>query len=95
MNDKPKSVATIPIKVVTEGSSFKNIKESIPVAMSGPARSITDNTIGESLFNEAKKKQSPSVIPIIPLAIKVNKYSCLMNTFVWVNNAITASKRAQ
>lgn len=27
------------------------------------ARSITDNTIGESLFSDAKKKQSPSVIP--------------------------------
>lgn len=95
MNDSPKSVVTIPIKVVMEGSSFKNIKESIPVAMSGPARSITDNTIGESLFSDAKKKQSPSVIPTTPLAIKVHKYSGLMNKFARVNKAIIASKMAQ
>lgn len=74
--DSPNKVVIMPMKVTVEGISFKIINERIPVTTSGPDKSMTDSTTGDNLLKEAKNRQSPNVIPIIPLVINTSKY-CL------------------
>lgn len=93
--DSPNKVVIMPMKVTVEGISFKIMKERIPVTMSGPDKSMTDSTTGDNLRKEAKNRQSPNVIPIIPLVINTSKYCLSIINAVWVQKAITVSKIAQ
>ena len=72
----PINIRKIAIHSDMVGISFSIKNPNKPENISGPANKIIAIKNGDNLFNDAKNKLSPSVMPIIPLMAIGTKNSC-------------------